>query len=67
MYYFFYHGSDLRKIIRFLRKIEHVEFECNELILFLVQIDLIRLEHSICISSTSIETNTNLTVQLESN
>ncbi len=65
MYYYFYHGSNLRKIIRFLRKIECTEFECNEFVLVLVQIDLICLEHSICISSTSIETNTNPLVQLE--
>ena len=67
MYYYFYHGSDLHEIIQFLREIECIEFECNKFVLVVVQIDLIRLEHSICISSTSIETNTNLTVQLESN
>jgi hypothetical protein len=55
----FYHGSDLRKIIRFLREIGCIEFECNKFILVLVQIDLIHFEHSICISSTWIETNTN--------
>ncbi len=65
MYYYFYHGSDLRKIIRFLHENECIEFECNEFVLVLVQIDLIRLEHSICISSTSIETNINPLVQLE--
>ena len=37
----------------------------NEFVLVLVQIDLIRLEHSICISPTSIETNTNPLVQIE--
>ncbi len=37
----------------------------NEFVLVSVQIDLIHLEHSICISSTSIETNTNPLVQLE--
>ncbi len=37
----------------------------NEFVLVLVQIDLMRLEHSICISSTSIETNTNPLVQIE--
>ncbi len=52
MYYYFYHGSDLREIIQFLRKIECIEFECNEFVLVLVQIDLIHFEHSICISST---------------
>ncbi len=51
-YYYFYHRSDLREIIRFLRKIECIEFECNEFALVLVQIDLIHFEHSICISST---------------
>ncbi len=59
MYYYFYHGFDLHKIIRFLRKLECIEFECNEFVLILVQIDLIRFEHSICISSTWIKTNTN--------
>ncbi len=29
-----------------------IEFECNEFVLVLVQIDLIHFEHSICISST---------------
>ncbi len=52
MYYYFYHGSDLREIIQFLRKIECIKFECNEFVLVLVQIDLIHIEHSICISST---------------
>ncbi len=65
MYYYFYHGSDLHKIIRFLREIEYIKFECNEFVLVLVQIDLIHLEHSSCISSTSIETNSNPLVQLE--
>jgi hypothetical protein len=52
MYYYFYHRSDLRKIIRFLREIECIELECNEFVLVLVQINLIHFEHSICISST---------------
>ena len=65
MYYYFYHGSNLRKIIQFLREIECIEFECNKFVLFLVQIDPICLEHSICISSTSIESNTNPLDQLE--
>ena len=43
MYYYFYHGSNLREIIRFLREIECIEFECNEFVLVLVQIDLIHL------------------------
>jgi hypothetical protein len=45
-------SSDLREIVRFLREIECIEFECNAFVLVLVQIDLKRLEHSICISST---------------
>ena len=52
MYYYFYHGSDLREIIQFLREIECIKFECNEFVLVLVTIDLIHFEHSICISST---------------
>ncbi len=60
MYYYFYHGSDLCKIIRFL-----LEIECNKFVLVLVQIDLIHFEHSICISSTWIKTNTNSLVQLQ--
>ncbi len=47
MYYYFYHRSDLRKIIRFLREIECIEFECNEFVLVFVQIDLVHFEHSI--------------------
>jgi hypothetical protein len=65
MYYYFYNGSDLHEIIRFLHEIECIQFECNEFVLVLVQIDLIRLELSICISSTSIEINTNPLLQLE--
>ncbi len=65
MYYYFYHGSDLRKIIQFLCKIECIKFECNKFVLVLVQIHLIHFEHSICISSTSIKTNTNPLVQLQ--
>ncbi len=49
---YFYHRSDLHEIIQFLREIECIEFECNEFVLVLVQIDLIHFEHSICISST---------------
>ncbi len=41
MYYYFYQGSDLREIIRFLREIECFEFECNKFVLVLVQIDLL--------------------------
>ena len=65
MYYYFYHGFDLREIVRFLCEIECVEFECNEFVLVLVQIDLVHFEHSICISSTWIKTNTNPLVQLQ--
>ncbi len=52
MYYYFYHRSDLRKIIQFLCEIECIEFECNKFVLVLVQTDLIHFEHSICITST---------------
>ena len=65
MYYYFYHGSDLREIIQFLHKIECIEFECNKFILVLFRIDLIHFEHPICISSTRIKTNTNPLVQLQ--
>jgi hypothetical protein len=60
MYYNLYHASDLREIVRFLGEIECIEFECNAFVLVLVQIDLIHREHTKCISSTSIKTNTNL-------
>ncbi len=53
------HASDLRKIGRFLREIECIEFECNTFVLVLVQIDLIHFEHTKCFSSTSFKTNTN--------
>jgi hypothetical protein len=59
MYYNLYHTSNLREIVRFLRKIESIEFEFNAFVLVLVQIDLIHFEHIKCISSTSIKTNTN--------
>ncbi len=49
---YFYHGSDLSNIIRFLREIECIKFECNEFVLVLVQIDLIHFEHPIIIRST---------------
>ncbi len=52
MYKYFYHGSDLCKIIQFLRKIECIQFEYNKFVLVLVQIDQIHFEHSICINST---------------
>ncbi len=52
MYYYFYHRSELREIIRFLCKIECIKFECNTFVLVLVQINLIHFEHLICISST---------------
>ncbi len=60
-----FNGSNLREIIQFLREIECIEFECNEFVLVLVQIDLIHFEHKICISSTWIKTNTNPLVQLQ--
>jgi hypothetical protein len=44
----------LRKIVRFLRKIECIEFVCNEFVLVLVQIDLIHIR------SIGTKTNTNL-------
>ncbi len=50
IYYYFYHRSNLREIIQFLRKIECIEFECNRFVLVLVQIYLIHFEHSICIN-----------------
>jgi hypothetical protein len=59
MYYNLYHVSDLRKIVWFLRKIECIEFECNKFVLVLVQIDLLHFQHSNCIGSTWIKTNTN--------
>ena len=48
------------KIVRFLRKIECIEFVCNEFVLVLVQIDLIQFENSNCIRSICTKTNTNL-------
>ncbi len=60
LYYNLYRASDLRKIIKFFCKIESIEFECNASVLVLVQIDLIHVEHTKCISSTSIKTNRNL-------
>ncbi len=53
------HASNLHEIIRFLREIECIEFECNAFVLVLVQIDPIHFEHKKCISSTSFKTNTN--------
>ncbi len=60
MYYNLYHVSDLCKIVIFLREIECIQFECNIFVLVLVQIDLIHIEHSNCMSSTWTKTNTNL-------
>ncbi len=37
-YYYFYHGSNLRKIIQFFCEIECIQFECNEFVLVLVQL-----------------------------
>ncbi len=59
MYYNLDHVSNLREIVRFLREIECIHFECNKFVLVLVQIDLIHIEHSNCISSTWFKTNTN--------
>ncbi len=42
-----------------------IEFECNDFVLVLVQIDLIHFEHSICIRSIWIKTDTNLLVQFK--
>ena len=39
------HASNLCEIVRFLRKIECIKFECNAFVLVLVQIDLIHIEH----------------------
>jgi hypothetical protein len=64
-YYYFYHRSDLREIIRFLREIECLEFECNKVVLVLYKIDIIHFEHLINISSTWIKANTNPLVQLQ--
>ncbi len=52
MYYNLYHMSDLREIVRFLREIEFIEFECNEFVLISVQIDVIHFDHLNCISSS---------------
>jgi hypothetical protein len=49
----------LRKIVRFLREIECIEFVCNKFVLVLVQIDLIQFENSNCIRSICTKTNTN--------
>jgi hypothetical protein len=57
MYYNLYHASDLCEIIKFLHKIESIEFECNAFVLVFVQIDLIHFENTKCISPTSIKTN----------
>ena len=43
-----------------LRKIECIEFVCNEFVLVLVQIDLIQFENSNCIRSICTKTNSNL-------
>ncbi len=41
--YYFYHGSDLREFIRFLREIECIEFECNNFFYY-IQFVLVQLE-----------------------
>jgi hypothetical protein len=43
MYYDLYHMSNFCEIVRFQRKIEFSEFECNKFVLVLVQIDEIVL------------------------
>jgi hypothetical protein len=43
-----------------LRKIECIEFVCNEFVSVLVQIALIQFEFSICIRSIGTKTNTHL-------
>jgi hypothetical protein len=48
----------LRKIVRFLRKIECDKFVCNKFVSNLVQIDLIQFEYSNCIRSICTKTNT---------
>ncbi len=60
MYYNLYHASHLCGIVNLFCEIESIEFECNAFVLVLVQIDLIHVEHTKCISSTSIKTNRNL-------
>ncbi len=45
--------------VRFLRKIECIEFVCNKFVLVLVQIDLIQFEYSNCIRSICTKNNTN--------
>jgi hypothetical protein len=57
MYYNLFHVSDLCKIVRCLREIECIQFECKKIVLVLVQIDLIHIEHSNWISSTWSKTN----------
>ncbi len=49
----------LCKIIWFLRKIECIQFVCNEFVLVLAQIDLIQFENSNCIRSIWTKINTN--------
>ncbi len=60
MYYNLYHASDLREIVKIFCEIESIKFECNAFVLVLVQIDQIHVEHTKCISSTSIKANRNL-------
>jgi hypothetical protein len=45
---------------QFFCRIESIKFECNAFVLVLVQIDLIHVEHTKCISSVSIKINRNL-------
>ncbi len=50
----------LRQFVRFLRKIECIEFVWYEFVLVLVQINLIQFENSNCSRSICTKTNTNL-------
>ncbi len=50
----------LRKIVRFLHKIECNKFVFNKFVSNLVQIDLIQFKYSNCIGSICTKTNTNL-------
>ncbi len=49
-----------RGIVRFLCKIECIQYVCYKFVLVLVQIDLIQFEFSNCVRSICTKTNTNL-------
>jgi hypothetical protein len=55
IYYYFYHGSNLREIIQFYAKLNVSNLDVMIFVLVLVQIDLIHFEHSICISSLELK------------